>query len=278
MSSAVARTLRSPRVAPASRSAQEPPSDAGRNKRGHRDDGRHDRLRVEELRHREKEREADQQRAVARAARLEELDADQDVEELRRRGRAPGSSRSSARMPIAAATANPGSSQRRRLRRLFAVERESDSRDDERGTDEGDPTVDVSPQRHLRAEQQCRKRAEFARARERRRYDFSAVTSDSAGRTRPARPAQRGGARRPVRAVASVPGSRNPNGRASRSAASTHAVRRDSRISSSRADGSSLQSRSMAPPPAPPSNCLVYQPPPRATAFHAMRLCGSPRS
>ena len=64
---------------------------------------------------------------------------------------------------------------------------------------------------------------------------------------------------------------RRAKDRASRSAASIQDVKRDSRVSTSRPGGSAAHSRSIAPLPPAPSNCLVNQPAPRATAFHAMR-------
>jgi len=72
------------------------------------------------------------------------------------------------------------------------------------------------------------------------------------------------------------PGAVSANGRAARSAASTHAVRRAIFALAPRLAGRLSQARRTGPPPPPPSNCLVYHPAPRATAFHATRCNGSP--
>ncbi len=82
---------------------------------------------------------------------------------------------------------------------------------------------------------------------------------------------------RPCRTGSSVPGIDSANGVAARSAASTQAVRRESLASTDSDAGSRDHASSTGPPPPAPSNSLLYQPAPRATAFHATRCGGSPR-
>ncbi len=81
---------------------------------------------------------------------------------------------------------------------------------------------------------------------------------------------------RPCAAGSEMPGAASENGRATRSAASTHAASLAIRASGSSDPGSACQASSAGPPPPLPSNCFVYQSPPRATAFHATRCSGSP--
>ena len=198
------------RIAPARSRAGPPARRRVASSAGIAATARQDRLRVEELRQREEQRQADEQRAVARAARLEELDADQHVEErdagiareeiaeLRRGCRSPRP----ARTPAAASGAGCGS--------VVAVERESEPRDDQRRAGDGDPAVGCAPTAASartaatpRAQPSCVRVSGVARccaARSRRLR--------LAPETRPARSARRGDGRRPGRAAASMPGRR----------------------------------------------------------------------
>jgi hypothetical protein len=82
---------------------------------------------------------------------------------------------------------------------------------------------------------------------------------------------------RPCPAGNAMPGACSANGRAARSAASTHAVSRAILVfEAALREASSTRAFGTLPPPLPPSNCFVYHPAPRATDFHAMRCIGSP--
>ena len=111
-------------------------------------------LKIEKLRQRKEEREADQQGAVPSVARLDELDADQQVKKL---------DAGIARHKIAELGAygqRPRDGQQRQQptpmpRQGAPLRRQRDTRDDQQGAGNGVPDQEVTPKRPLRGHQQC---------------------------------------------------------------------------------------------------------------------------
>ena len=96
-----------------------------------------------------------------------------------------------------------------------------------------------------------------------------------------ARSARRGDGRVPVPPASAMPGAVSANGRAARSAASTHAVSARYPRARVRSSRGGLPVRWTGPPPPPPSNCLVCHPHsardrlPRDTLHRVTRLVGA---